>query len=67
MIYEQERSPMNDGEEVEGKITSVGEKGDGILKVNGYTIFVPQTDVGEYVKVRITKALPKFAFAEIVE
>ena len=59
-------APVNVGDEVELKIEAVGEKGDGIAKVKGFVIFVPNAKQGETVKVKITKVLRKVGFGEIV-
>jgi len=52
------------GEEYTVKIEAIGEKGDGIAKVNNFVIFVPETTEGEEVSVRVNKVFPKFAFSE---
>jgi predicted RNA-binding protein with TRAM domain len=59
-------APVNVGEELDLKIEAVGEKGDGIAKIKGFVIFVPNAKQGEEVKVRITKVLRKVGFGEIV-
>ena len=59
-------APVNVGDEIELKIEAVGEKGDGIGKVKGFVIFVPNAKQGETVKVKITKVLRKVAFGEVV-
>lgn len=59
-------APVKVGEEVELKIEAVGEKGDGIAKVKGFVIFVPNAKQGETVKVKITKVLRKVGFGEIL-
>jgi len=56
--------PVSAGDELEVKIESVGAKGDGIAKVEGYAIFVPETQVDDVVKIKVTKTLPNFGFAE---
>ncbi|MCS7109289.1 MAG: TRAM domain-containing protein [Candidatus Micrarchaeota archaeon] len=56
--------PVKEGDEVDLTIEAVGEKGDGIGKVNGFVIFVPGTSTGETVKVKITKIRGKSAVAE---
>ena len=61
------RPPVSDGDEMELEIISVGAKGDGVAKVEGYTVFVPGTNAGDKVKVKIKRALPQVAFAEIIE
>ncbi|MBI5391485.1 TRAM domain-containing protein [Candidatus Woesearchaeota archaeon] len=67
-MYGQERrsfAPVKVGDEVDVKIEAVGEKGDGIAKVKGFVIFVPNTKQGDEVKVRITRVLKKVGFAEV--
>ncbi len=59
-------APVNVGEELDVKIEAVGEKGDGIAKVKGFVLFIPNTNEGDDVRVRITKVLKKVGFAEVV-
>lgn len=61
-----ELCPVKEDEEYDVEIQGVGAKGDGIAKINGYTIFVPDAKVGDKVKIKIRKALPNFAFSEKV-
>ncbi|MFT4311411.1 MAG: TRAM domain-containing protein [Candidatus Woesearchaeota archaeon] len=58
--------PVNQGEELEVTIESIGEKGDGLAKVNGFVLFIPDVKQGERVKVKVTKVLQKLGFAEVV-
>ena len=57
-------APVKEGDELEVKIEAVGEKGDGIAKVDGFVLFVPKTKEGEVVKVRVTRVLKNVGFAE---
>lgn len=59
-------APVKEGQEIEVKIEAVGEKGDGIAKVDGFVLFVPNTKVGDEVKIKITRVLRKVGFAEVV-
>ena len=59
--------PVKVGEEIEATIEAIAAKGDGIAKKEGFVIFVPGTQVGDKVKIRITKVLRKVAFAEKVD
>ncbi len=61
------KPPVNVGEVREVRIVAMGSGGDGIAKVNGFVVFVPGTELNDVVRVRITKVLKKFAFAEVVE
>lgn len=58
--------PVKAGDELEVEIISKGSKGDGVAKHEGFIIFVPGTDVGDKVKVRITKVLASMSFAEVI-
>ena len=60
-------APVRVGQEIEGRIDSVGAKGDGILRVNNMIIFVPGGELDKVVKVRITRILEKNAFGEIIK
>ena len=59
-------APVHVGQEVDVKIEAVGEKGDGIAKVKGFVLFVPNTKQGDEVKVKITRVLRKVGFAEVI-
>ena len=59
-------APIKVGDEFEVKIEGVGEKGDGIAKKDGFVVFVPNVKEGETVKVKVTRVLRKFGFAEKV-
>lgn len=58
---------VEEGETYELRIESVGNKGDGIAKVDKYLIFIPNTTKGEVVKAKIKKISGTLAFAEVVE
>lgn len=58
--------PVQVGEELEVEIESVGEKGDGLAKKNGFVLFVPTAKQGDKVRVRVTRVLRKVGFAEVV-
>ena len=59
-------APVKVGDVIEAKIEAVGEKGDGIVKVKGFVIFVPGVKQGDDVKIKINKVLRKVAFGEVV-
>ncbi len=59
-------APIKEGEEYEVKIEDLGKEGDGITRIEGFVVFVPETEVGEEIKVRITSVRRRFAFAEKV-
>jgi translation initiation factor 2 subunit 2 len=62
-----QKDAVEEGESYELRIESVGNKGDGIAKIDKYLIFVPGAVKGEVVKAKIKKISGTLAFAEIVE
>ena len=59
-------APVKVGDELDVKIEAVCEKGDGIAKKDGFVLFIPNTNEGDEVKVRVTKVLRRVGFAEVV-
>lgn len=60
--------PVEPGDTREVEIDSIGDKGDGITRIDrGYVVIVPDTEVGDHVTVRIEEAKPNVAFAEVVD
>jgi 23S rRNA (uridine2552-2'-O)-methyltransferase len=57
-------APVEVGDELTVEITDTGTEGDGIAKIEAYTVFVPDTDEGEQVRIRIEDVKPRFGFAE---
>ena len=65
--YERKRCPVKEGQVLDLSIQAIGEKGDGIAKVDGYVIIVAQPVEKDLVyKVRITRTLRYVGFAEVV-
>lgn len=65
-MYPEQEVPVKEGEVYEVTIEGVGGKGDGIAKVKGFVLFVPGTQKGDFVKIRVTKVLRNMGFAEVV-
>ncbi|MFB6120396.1 MAG: TRAM domain-containing protein [Halobacteriaceae archaeon] len=60
--------PVEEGEIRYVEIEDIGKQGDGIARVErGYVIIVPDTEVGERVKVEITEVKSNFAVGEVIE
>ncbi|EMA69890.1 deoxyribonuclease/rho motif-related TRAM [Halorubrum aidingense JCM 13560] len=60
--------PVEPGEMRYVEIEDLGKQGDGIARVErGYVIIVPDTDVGERVKIEITEVKSNFAVGEVVD
>jgi predicted RNA-binding protein with TRAM domain len=62
--YQEKVAPVKVGESYDVSIDDVAKEGDGIARVEGFVIFVPQTKVGDKVKITVNKVMRKFAIAE---
>ncbi|MFQ3285854.1 23S rRNA (uridine(2552)-2'-O)-methyltransferase [Natronomonas sp.] len=60
-------APVRKGDQVEVEIEDVGREGDGIAKVEGYTVFVPDAEPGDEVEIEVTDVKPRFGFGERLE
>ncbi len=57
-------APVRPGDELEVEIVDTGSEGDGIAKVEDYTLFVADAEEGETVRIIVTDVKPRFGFAE---
>jgi 23S rRNA (uridine2552-2'-O)-methyltransferase len=60
-------APVSEGDQIEVEIVDTGHEGDGIAKVDGYTLFVSGVDEGEIVQVRVDDVKANYGFAQPVE
>lgn len=63
----QGKKPVSEGQVYALKITDIGSLGDGIAKVEGMIIFVPDTKIGQEVRVKIVRIVRRAAFGEVVQ
>jgi len=59
------KKPVELDKEYEAEIEDISTRGDGIAKIEGFIIFVPNTKKGEQVKFRITRVGSRFAIGEL--
>jgi len=59
------KAPAEVHKEYEAEIEDVSRTGDGIAKIEGFFIFVPNTEQGEQVKFKITRVGNRFAIGEL--
>jgi 23S rRNA (uridine2552-2'-O)-methyltransferase len=59
-------APVRSGDRLEVAIEDTGSEGDGVAKVEGFTLFVPDAEEGETLVVEVTDVKPRFGFAERV-
>jgi len=60
-------APVRAGDRLTVEIEDEGSEGDGIAKVEGYTLFVGGAEPGESVDVEVTDVKPRYGFAERVD
>jgi len=58
---------FNKNQEVELLIEDLGTAGEGIGKIDGFTVFVKDTVIGDRVKVNLTKVKKNYAFARLID
>jgi len=64
-MIENVNPPVNVGDVIRGvKCEAIGVKGDGIFKFEKFVIICPDVDLKGTYDLRITKVLPRLAFAE---
>jgi predicted RNA-binding protein with TRAM domain len=61
------RKPVELNKEYELDIKEVSRRGDGVARVEGFVVFVPETKPGDHVKVKINSVGPRFATGEVVK
>ena len=69
LILRKERGSINveEGKVYDVTIQDIARQGDGIARIEGFVVFVPNTSVGDEVQIKVKRVLPKFAFADVVE
>lgn len=59
-------APLSVGDTYDVSIEDVGREGDGIARIEGFVVFVPNTKKGDNVKVRISKVSRRVGFGEVI-
>jgi len=58
--------PVEVGKEYEADIQEMSRRGEGIARIQGLVVFVPNTKTGDHVKIRVKRISRRFAEAEVV-
>lgn len=61
--------PVKEGEVMKVNVEAIGVKGDPLVKVGRFTIFVKNSkgiEVGAEIEIRVTQVLESYGFAEVV-
>jgi len=56
-------APVSEGDVIEAEVVDEGDEGDGIVRVDGFVVFVEGADEGETVEARVTEVTPRFGRA----
>jgi len=59
--------PVKVGEELDVLVSELSRRGDGVARIQGFVIFIPNTKQGMQAKIRIKEIRPNFAIAELIE
>ncbi len=59
--------PVKVGEEIDVTVSELSRRGEGVARVEGFVIFIPNTKQGQQAKIRIKEIKPNFATAEVIE
>jgi predicted RNA-binding protein with TRAM domain len=62
-----QNQPVEVDKEYEAKIEDISRRGDGVAKIEGFIVFVPNTKRGDQVKFKITRVGRRFAIGELVQ
>ena len=72
MSYEQKESdqdipkPVEVGKEYDIEIQETSRRGDGIARIEGLVVFVPNTKPGDKLRIKISNISRRFAEAEVI-
>jgi predicted RNA-binding protein with TRAM domain len=61
------KKPVELDEEYEADIQETSRRGDGIAKIEGFVIFVPNVKPGDHVRFKVTTVRNRFAVGELVD
>jgi predicted RNA-binding protein with TRAM domain len=59
--------PVEVGKEYEVDVQETSSRGEGIARIQGLVIFIPNTKPGDHVKIKIARVSRRCAEAEVVE
>jgi len=59
--------PVEVGKEYNVSISEISRRGDGITRIEGFVVFVPGTQRGQNVRIKITQISERFASGQVVQ
>jgi predicted RNA-binding protein with TRAM domain len=59
--------PVEVGKEYNVSISEISRRGDGLTRIEGFVVFVPGTQRGQNVRIKITQVSERFASGQVVQ
>ena len=59
--------PVEVGKEYNVSIAEISRRGDGLARIEGFVVFVPGTQRGQNVRIKITQVSDRFASGQVVQ
>jgi predicted RNA-binding protein with TRAM domain len=59
--------PVEVGKEYDVEIQEISRRGDGIARIEGLVVFIPNTKQGDKLRIKITNISRRFAEAELID
>jgi len=67
MGYRAYDAPVEEGKQYEVDIKELSRRGDGLARIEGFVVFVPNARPGDHLKIQITQVRDRFAIGERAE
>lgn len=67
MSGSRDTAPIEEGETHEVEIIDVGDEGDGIARIEGFVVFVEDTEIGDIVEIEIETVMGNFGVGKVVD
>jgi predicted RNA-binding protein with TRAM domain len=58
--------PVEVGKKYDVEIQEISRRGDGITRIEGLVVFIPNTKIGDKLRIKVTNISRRFAEAEVV-
>ena len=66
-LYLSRPKPVEMGKEYNVTVKEISRRGDGIAKIQGFIIFIPETEIGEQIRIRVAMVSSRHATAERIQ
>lgn len=56
--------PIQENQVYDVEISAIGDRGDGITRIDNLVVFIKDTNIGDKCRIKITKRMARYAVAE---